>query len=855
MIQEATGYMPPETYTERQEPVSKMPEFKLEMPIISEMKVPYSTYQQVSTPLYKTTTTMPQQEISLPTKIKTPLYTEIRPPTEVEKNEFQLAKIKASSVGLSYIGKVKAGLKEFELAKDIIGERFGEALTKKFSKEGVKEVGAGAAIGVITKAAPITEVPLFVYYSAKLVPQFQEMYSEDPFRAIGETAVSFLAFGVGAKAGRLAYGGFVSSAVKPKVGLEVNKEAYQFDSDYLNVPKGYAYDIVNKLDRYGNVYAGLDIKPVIIEGQKTLIGQPAIIHKVSAGTITGKIPEMLSSKIRGAAQFAESEGIVNLNEVGVSFKGDKLTVKPVTIVEKVVPKKAVKEEGQIGETGETVKIVFEGFKEHQGLIPDTIIRKDKVEFGEFPLGEYVIKLKPVEAEKQLKVGDFGKRQERIIGIDSFTGEYVVIHPEDIIFKEGEPYVGTRSLYEFKGLMTTKQSIAEIMTDAMLKRLREKYVRGDYSISYDERQTLINEFKPKKAMSDSLEFTELSERIDKFNAERGIVVLEQEKTTLGMLQEGQPIILSDYPLIIIEPIIRAKISESIKDFKKLIGKEKPPSHLREQKKILKEINKPFISNIAQETKTENLTRIADKAGITQEPVIKIDQKPYIRTIKRIETIKAENILNIKRDIYDVDTIKQEEAIKAENILNIKKDIYDIVREPFMLTETVPYIKVPTATAGKIKIGIDRITPKTEEPSRPSIFSIITKPVRKTKEEANKGFVAMVRRKGKFVKVTPKPLNKNDALSAGARTTDETIAAEFKIKPVKVKKEPSPKYDTYFAENQYKFRPYRVSFKGRRQETLEPDRYVEKRHYRLDKPSETKQIKQANDFGLSFKPIKL
>jgi len=115
--------------------------------------------------------------------------------------------------------------------------------------------------------------------------------------------------------------------------------------------------------------------------------------------------------------------------------------------------------------------------------------------------------------------------------------------------------------------------------------------------------------------------------------------------------------------------------------------------------------------------------------------------------------------------------------------------------------------------------------------------------------------MVRRKGKFVKVTPKPLNKNDALSAGARTTDETIAAEFKIKPVKVKKEPSPKYDTYFAENQYKFRPYRVSFKGRRQETLEPDRYVEKRHYRLDKPSETKQIKQANDFGLSFKPIKL
>jgi len=83
-----------------------------------------------------------------------------------------------------------------------------------------------------------------------------------------------------------------------------------------------------------------------------------------------------------------------------------------------------------------------------------------------------------------------------------------------------------------------------------------------------------------------------------------------------------------------------------------------------------------------------------------------------------------------------------------------------------------------------------------------------------------------------------MTRNAALSRGAKATDNTLSAQFRIKKTKGKIMSGP--EGYFSSTQTKYRPYRVK-KGKKKKLY--NQFIEKQGKRLDTSGEINGIKLA------------
>lgn len=149
-------------------------------------------------------------------------------------------------------------------------------------------------------------------------------------------------------------------------------------------------------------------------------------------------------------------------------------------------------------------------------------------------------------------------------------------------------------------------------------------------------------------------------------------------------------------------------------------------------------------------------------------------------------------------------------------------------------------------------IQKIIPKKPKQSPPvnysgRILNPITsytagfKTAAEEEDENNKefGFLTFVKRRGRYTKVTKKPVSKARALSIGSRITDLGLGRTFKITKTKTK----VKKEKISSPNLYKFR----TFKQRKGvKSFMPGTYIEKSKYALEAPEQS-AIRATRLFG--------
>ena len=105
------------------------------------------------------------------------------------------------------------------------------------------------------------------------------------------------------------------------------------------------------------------------------------------------------------------------------------------------------------------------------------------------------------------------------------------------------------------------------------------------------------------------------------------------------------------------------------------------------------------------------------------------------------------------------------------------------------------------------------------------------------EGEQGYYTEVKEKGKWKKVLNKILSKEDAKDLGLFTTDNILAASFRLK--KAKGKPTAKDIVKSMGLELKFRDYKIN-KGKKIPLK--DNFIEKRKYRLDTPNEVQTLQK-------------
>lgn len=199
--------------------------------------------------------------------------------------------------------------------------------------------------------------------------------------------------------------------------------------------------------------------------------------------------------------------------------------------------------------------------------------------------------------------------------------------------------------------------------------------------------------------------------------------------------------------------------------------------------------------------------------------------------------------------DVTTSPISETLPVSRIKPITKPVTKVV--PEVVTPTVPIVPtIPTPT----------ITPTPPGVIKPLYFDFERKPKRSMAVEGWDAYAlreATKTRKRRYEKLNEKPLTQMSALSMMARDVDNTISARGKvIKAVKkvqtvvdkagkvITKKPAKievvdTRDRYWAENNYKFRPYKGT---KKKKPLPTGTFIEKQKYRLDSPLEVRRVRK-------------
>jgi hypothetical protein len=156
------------------------------------------------------------------------------------------------------------------------------------------------------------------------------------------------------------------------------------------------------------------------------------------------------------------------------------------------------------------------------------------------------------------------------------------------------------------------------------------------------------------------------------------------------------------------------------------------------------------------------------------------------------------------------------------------LFTPIQKQVPVTRPVPDIKPVVVTTPDIT-GFPLVPPPRKKERK-----------RKKPTKPFEAFDALVKVGPDFRRVNRKPLTKGDARSLGARVTDNTVAAQFKVKKVKSKKEPVGIGDNYFERNRPKFRKFQRT-KGVKRPLV--DRFIERRANRIDTVGEVRGLSVA------------
>lgn len=165
---------------------------------------------------------------------------------------------------------------------------------------------------------------------------------------------------------------------------------------------------------------------------------------------------------------------------------------------------------------------------------------------------------------------------------------------------------------------------------------------------------------------------------------------------------------------------------------------------------------------------------------------------------------------------------------------KEPEYPVITYPKVPEEPYPIKpRIPTLTYPIIKIPKPRVPP----PAKPPIYYLPKKPKvpERVKELRRKAYIALIKRYGRWVKVTP-PVTKETALGLGALRAVTGLGATFRVIPVRER--PRKIRTADFARFRRMFREYRIR-KGRRV-PIEPMTYIQFREKRLAHPGEVREI---------------
>lgn len=142
--------------------------------------------------------------------------------------------------------------------------------------------------------------------------------------------------------------------------------------------------------------------------------------------------------------------------------------------------------------------------------------------------------------------------------------------------------------------------------------------------------------------------------------------------------------------------------------------------------------------------------------------------------------------------------------------------------------------------------------------PTPFGFIDFDGRESRKQTQVGFDVYVKERNKFKKINERPMTERGALSLGGENVDRSLSAQFKIEPrtqtktIAGKKEKVPKQFkvSELGDKQswggiaYKFRESQIR---NRQEYLTPRKFIEREPFRIDSPTEKKQIKRARSIS--------
>lgn len=234
-----------------------------------------------------------------------------------------------------------------------------------------------------------------------------------------------------------------------------------------------------------------------------------------------------------------------------------------------------------------------------------------------------------------------------------------------------------------------------------------------------------------------------------------------------------------------------------------------------------------------------------AGQTvSEPIL---MKPISQTVLLSGTLgnnKVSDILRVepitKQEVRSVLEIKPKEDQKQISIQAQTQEQKQI-QEPITIQQQdqIQLARVSTKT----KQVTDVTSRSRERPSRFRPFSLVEPEAKRKrilleKIKKKRGFLAFIKRKGKFVQVGP-VTTKESALDIGTRAAKETLAATFKVREVSATPQ-EVRTGGEFARFKQQFRPYELK-KGKI--VLLADTYIQKRGTRLGTRSEVKEIKVA------------
>ncbi len=243
-------------------------------------------------------------------------------------------------------------------------------------------------------------------------------------------------------------------------------------------------------------------------------------------------------------------------------------------------------------------------------------------------------------------------------------------------------------------------------------------------------------------------------------------------------------------------------------------------------------------------------VTQKGALIQKEVLVLEQELEQALIQE-QTLAQEQTLEQEQALAQEQALIQEQALVQEQALEQGQITRTIIGGSF-----VPSLVTPTTTPFITPIEIPFTTtpppppprrppptppPKVPPPPPPPPFippkpKVATKPKQlRIVTPLEPSFAVFIKRKGKFIRVSP-ALRKETAISLGAFITGKTLAAQFKLlpvkeRPVKIRRETLLGFEK-------RFRAFRL-VKGKKV-PLPPLHFIERRPFRLETRGEVKEI---------------